>query len=122
MDSLSENKKVAVLLGWNFKSAIVRYEEIPNRIFEIDISDIKNNKSAYWRRLKTSCKDTMGQEPNFTANVSLDTKKEKGNPITGGKPIELLTEIECQIYLKECLKLEDYETAELIRKQMEKYR
>lgn len=121
-DTGYDNRKVAIVLGWNLKSVIVRHEAIPNMRYEVGISDVKTNKSAYWRRLKASCKDTMGVEPNFNSEVILDSLKEKANSSTGGKPIELLNEIECQIYLKECLKNEDYETAELIRKQMEKYR
>lgn len=126
-DTGYDNKKVAILLGWNLNSAIVRYEAIPNMKYEVNIWEVKTNKSAYWRRLKASCKDTMGVEPNFNSEVILDSQKatrnsSTGNSSTGGKPIELLTEIECQIYLKECLKNEDYETAELIRNQMEKYR
>jgi hypothetical protein len=39
-----------------------------------------------------------------------------------GKPIILLTETECQVYLKQAIDGENYDIAEKIRKQMEKYR
>jgi hypothetical protein len=33
-----------------------------------------------------------------------------------------MSEIECEVYLKKALEEEDYDTAELIRKRMEKFR
>ena len=39
-----------------------------------------------------------------------------------GKHIGELTETECQVYLKECLENEWYEKANMIKKQMEKFR
>jgi hypothetical protein len=68
----------------------------------------------------------MGIEPQFdrdaVSSMASSNGRINGSRIIDGKSIELLTEIECQIYLKECLKDEDYETAELIKKQLEKYR
>jgi uncharacterized protein YqgQ len=54
--------------------------------------------------------------------LSSDSENNEQGSMINGKRIEFLTETECQIYLKECLDREDYEKAELIRKQMEKYR
>ena len=42
--------------------------------------------------------------------------------IYNGKPIDVMSEIECEVYLKKALEEEDYDTAELIRKRMEKFR
>jgi NACalpha-BTF3-like transcription factor len=38
------------------------------------------------------------------------------------KPVETLTEVECEIYLKKALKEENYELADAIRKRAEKFR
>ena len=39
-----------------------------------------------------------------------------------GKSIELLTETECQVYLKQCIETEDYEKAELIKERLKNFR
>lgn len=39
-----------------------------------------------------------------------------------GKPVETLSEIECEIYLKKALEEEAYELADAIRKRSEKFR
>lgn len=77
------------------------------------------NKSATWRRNHQSCEKVMGTKPGFSPELG---KNSSSSQKIDGKPIELLTEIECQIYLKQALETEDYELAEKIRKQMEKYR
>jgi hypothetical protein len=57
------------------------------------------------------------QKPGFTpvlvpvAQLSVD-----------GKPVETLSEIECEIYLKKALEEEAYELADAIRKRSEKFR
>jgi hypothetical protein len=60
----------------------------------------------------------MGVEPGFKSELG---ESKSGGKIDG-KPIELLNEIECEVYLKAAIDDQDYETAELIRKRMEKFR
>jgi hypothetical protein len=78
------------------------------------------NKSATWRQNYEVAKKVMGCEPGFTGGVS-ESSKSTGKKIDG-KPIDLMNEIECEVYLKKALDEEDYDTAELIKKRMEKFR
>ena len=54
--------------------------------------------------------------PNGVGTSS--TSKDKVN----GKPIEVLSEIECEVQLKLAIEKEDYDLADKIRKRMEKFR
>ena len=60
-----------------------------------------------------------GAKPGFTP--ALNNTVDSSSTIDG-KHIDLLSEVECQIYLKKALESENYELAEAIKKQMEKYR
>ena len=114
-----------VLRGWTLDFIFISEQHSPKTTTRLKINRLSYNKSAFWRNNFDECQKTMGVEPQFIRDLTSFPSSNgeiKGNKIIDGKPIELLTEIECQIYLKECLKDEDYETAELIRKQMEKYR
>lgn len=107
-----------ILEGWNINNFFV---DDKKGVHCIDYEYLNYNKSALWRRHYKSCELFMGKSPSFDPRVTINNKK--GNiTIIHGKSIESLTETECQIYLNECLKNEDYETAELIKKQMGKYR
>jgi protein-arginine kinase activator protein McsA len=52
----------------------------------------------------------------------LYTYKESDSDITNGKDISSMNETECQVYLNQALEEEDYELAEKIRKQLEKFK
>ena len=126
---IKEYEKYGVLKGWSLKSIVVEFDG-NNYFTELNMNEIKLNKSAYWRKLHNECKKTMGadKQPKFSPKVGLfyrnieNKKQGKNSNQIHEKPIETLTETECQIYLKECLQNEEYELAELIKKQMEKYR
>ena len=60
----------------------------------------------------------MGKTPGFKPELTDLPSSHK----IDGKPIELLSEIECQVYLKNAIEQEDYDSAELIRKRMESFR
>lgn len=111
----------AKIVGWNLDNVFIDYAE---GTMLIEYNQIDYNKSCIWRKHFNDCEIAMGKKPSFDPTINLgsnSTNNEKGAMING-KRIEFLTEIECQIYLKQCLDEEDYEKAELIRKQMEKYR
>ena len=61
----------------------------------------------------------MGKDPGFAPG--LGAQKNISGSIDG-KSIDLLSETECQVYLKKAIETENYELAEKIKKQMEKYR
>ena len=125
--SVKEKDKYAILKGWSIKFLVVEFdgEDYNERI---EMNELKGNKSAYWRRMYNDCENTMGKKPNFTQKVTIwynNEKKEKygkGSTKVHGKAIDLLSETECHIYLKECLEREEYEIAELIKKRMEQFR
>jgi protein-arginine kinase activator protein McsA len=78
------------------------------------------NKSATWRKNYEEAKKVMGCDPGFSGGVG-ESNNSIGR-IYNGKPIDVMSEIECEVYLKKALEEEDYDTAELIRKRMEKFR
>ena len=107
------------LKGWS--STHVYLSETNNIVTKYTIDKIDFNKSVIWRRNYDDCESFMGKAPNFKRGLSNDLNTNNSDMIDG-KPIELLTEIECQIYLKQVLEVEDYVTASKIREQLKKYR
>jgi hypothetical protein len=88
--------------------------------YQVNWSVMNFNKSATWRKNYEDAKKVMGCEPGFTGGVG-EGSKSTGKKVDG-KPIDLMNEIECEVYLKQSLENEDYDTAELIKKRMEKFR
>jgi hypothetical protein len=110
-------KSMAKVVGWTEYNL---YLEIGDSTRQCSWDCFKDNKSAIWRRNYENCKSTMGVEPGFKPGVN-DISSLSGKEYDG-KPIELLTEVECEVYLKKAIEDEDYDAAELIRKRMEKFR
>jgi hypothetical protein len=109
------NQSLVKVVGWNEYNI---YLEIGDTTYKCEWSCFNTNKSALWRRNYDECKKSMGVEPGFKSELG---ESKSGGKIEG-KPIELLNEIECEVYLKAAIDDQDYETAELIRKRMEKFR
>ena len=110
------NADLATLVGWSKYNV---YIKIGNSTHKCEWSCFDANKSAIWRRNYEECKTTMGKNPGFTSELNVTSSS--GSKIHG-KPIELLSEIECEVFLKQAIEEEDYDTAELIKKRMEKFR
>jgi hypothetical protein len=108
---------MAKLLGWTESNL---YLEIGDSVRQCSWDCFIDNKSAIWRRNYDNCKSAMGVDPGFKPGVS-DSSLLSGKKVEG-KPIELLSEVECEVYLKKAIEDEDYDLAELIRKRMEKFR
>jgi hypothetical protein len=118
------NKDYATLKGWTDKNLYIDVGD--GFVYKTDWSVLDLNKSAYWRQNYDEAKQAMKKDPQFSREVK-ETKTVKiGGPIKGktydGKPIDLLTEIECQVYLKKAIEEENYDMAELIKKRMENFR
>ena len=112
------NKEFAILEGWDLNNL---YISCGNKMtYRVNWSVMNFNKSASWRQNYEEAKKVMGCEPGFTGGVS-ESSKSTGKKVEG-KPIDLMNEIECEVYLKKALEEEDYDTAELIKKRMEKFR
>lgn len=92
----------------------------------LEWGDFISNLSAERRRRYEICKKDMKINPGFQPRKNINKVGTNLNrPTTNynsGKDISLWSEIECQTYLKLALESEDYEFAEKIKKQMEKYR
>jgi hypothetical protein len=112
------SKEFATLEGWDLNNLYISCGN--NMTYQVNWSVMNFNKSATWRKNYEDAKKVMGCEPGFTGGVS-EGSKSTGKKVDG-KPIDLMNEIECEVYLKQSLENEDYDTAELIKKRMEKFR
>jgi hypothetical protein len=113
------NQEYGILSGCNLENVFI---EIGDVVYCRKWFDVKTNKSYNWRVNYQKCQEAMGTNPTFSYEVKEPSEKTSVSGTIDGKAIELLTEIECQIYLKQALEEENFEMAEKIRKQMEKYR
>jgi hypothetical protein len=123
-DVLRKNgKSYAKLCGWTEDNVYVDVHD--GNVYKIEWKEVKSNKSACWRRNYEEAKKVMGIDPSFSADIEEPKNSTSSSSPRGtidGKPIELLTEIECQVYLKNAIESEDYKAAEAIRKRMENFR
>jgi hypothetical protein len=109
------NQSLGNVVGWNVDNI---YLKIGDTTHKCEWSCFDSNKSALWRRNYDECKKYMGVDPGFNAELGESNSKAKIH----GKTIELLSEVECEVYLKIAINEEDYDTAELIKRRMEKFR
>ena len=116
-DILEHRKKeYAILNGWDLEHLYIDCGD--NMTYQVNWSVMNFNKSATWRKNYEEAKKVMGCDPGFSGGVG----ESSIGRIYNGKPIDVMSEIECEVYLKKALEEEDYDTAELIRKRMEKFR
>jgi hypothetical protein len=111
-------KSMVKVLGWTEDHL---YLDIDGYTRQCSWDCFSDNKSAIWRRNYDNCKLSMGVDPGFNSEVKDSSSSLSGKKVEG-KSIELLSEVECEVYLKKAIENEDYDTAELIRKRMEKFR
>ena len=109
------NQSLGNVVGWNVDNI---YLKIGDTTHKCEWSCFDSNKSALWRRNYDECKKYMGVDPGFNAELGESNSKAK----IRGKTIELLSEVECEVYLMIAIDEEDYDTAELIKRRMEKFR
>ena len=121
-NKLRENgMSFAKLKGWSENHLYIDVGD--GSTHQVSWDELDANKSAIWRRNVKECEAAMGKKPAFSGNVKdhKNSSVDSGDKIDG-KPIILLTEVECQAYLVKAISNEDYKLAEKIKKQMEKYR
>jgi len=104
--------KYAKLKGWN--DAHLYIDVGAGMVHQVYWDVIEMNKSAFWRRNYNECEKAMGKKPAFSSEVKHDTSTISGK--IDGKPIELLNETECQVYLTQAIAEENYELGERITK------
>ena len=119
-------KEYAELLGW---STDYLYLDCGDGITnQVKWNVMEGNKSAAWRKNFDDAKKEMGINPAFPYDAMSLPEYSNDDfliPISKkfqGKDISLMTETECQVYLKIAIDNDDYSTAELIRKRLENFR
>ena len=115
-DILEHRKKeYAILKGWDLENLYIDCGD--DMVYQVNWSVMNFNKSAIWRKNYENAKKVMGCDPAFPNGVGTTDKGK-----VDGKPIELLSEIECEVQLKLAIENEDYTLADKIRKRLEKFR
>lgn len=116
------HKEYATLLGWTTDYLYLDCGD--NNTSQVSWGVMEGNKSATWRKNYDDAKKEMGVNPGFPYDgMSQDSNDDVLIPIGkkyDGKHIDLMTEIECHVYLKMALDNEDYNSAELIKKRLER--
>jgi hypothetical protein len=112
-----KKKEFAILKGWDLENLYIDCGD--NMVYQVNWSVMNFNKSAIWRQNYEEAKKVMGCDPAFSGGVG---ESNSTGRVYEGKPIDTMNEIECEVYLKKALDAEDYETADLIKSRMEKFR
>lgn len=119
----NKNKDFAILKGWDLEHLYIDCGD--GMVYQVSWSVMDFNKSAIWRENYENAKKFMGCNPAFTYEVN-DSRGGSKSSFDGqkyeGKVIEVMSEIECEVYLKKALEEENYEAADLIRKRKENFR
>ena len=113
------NSRVVKLSGWNEDSIMFEFN---NKTFIEEWKSIDVNKSDYWRTQHNNCKNFMGKDPGFNPIVKDKVPSSSDTDMIDGQPIETLSEIMCEVYLKQAIENENYELADKLRKRMERFR
>lgn len=98
---LNQNgKKFATLKGWSLDSIYLSFGD--GYVTKVEWSVMDENVSENWRKNYDSAKELMGVNPEFNKNYSnVSVKSEDNKPgVFDGKPIDTMSEIECEVYLK----------------------
>jgi len=118
----SYGKEYDTLLGWTTDYLYLDCGD--NITIQVKWNVMEGNKSAVWRNNYDDAKKAMGVNPGFPYDVMSEYLNDDVFIPIGkkyeGKPIDLMTEIECHVYLKMALDNEDYNSAELIKKRLER--
>ena len=99
--ALIDGSDLHKLLGWSDDGFFIEKE---GSVSKIEWLKLKFNKSVIWRRNWEKCKAQMGTDPGFSPGLGKDSST---GVKVDGKPIEFLSETECEVYLKRALDDED---------------
>lgn len=122
------NIKFAELRGWDAYNVYVFLGE---HVYQINHTDVDFNKSSIWRENYNNCKSYMGgKQPTFNHIITQhefqeeEKKSEDSSPhgVINGISIAVMNETECEVYLKVALEEQKFESAELIKQRMTKFR
>lgn len=107
----------AILKGWSLDSLYINCGD--DFVHKVSWSCLNYNKDDNWRQNYEEAKKVMGCNPEFPNGVGTSSSS-KGE--VNGKPIETLSEIECEVQLKLAIENEDYTLADNLRKRLERFR
>lgn len=111
----------AILLGVSLEEVVVSLDGGKTSQI-ISHSQIECNKSAYWREVENRCATQIkGQKLGFHSIISEPSSIERKST-TFDKDFSILTETELQIELKNAISSENYELAEIIKKELERFK
>jgi hypothetical protein len=116
-DLKTNKSEYAILKGWSLNHLYINCGD--DLVHKVDWKYLESNKSDCWRKNFEEAKKVMGCNPEFPNGVG---ESNGSTDKIDGKPIELLSEIECQVHLAAAIEKEDYSLAEKLRKRMEKFR
>jgi hypothetical protein len=114
---VNNKQDYAILKGWSLNYLYINCGD--DFVHKVSWSCLDNNKSANWRQNYEEAKKVMGCDPEFPNGVGTSSTS-KGD--VNGKPIETLSEIECEVQLKLAIENEDYTLADNLRKRLERFR
>jgi hypothetical protein len=115
---LEKNKvDYAILKGWSLDSLYINCGD--DFVHKVSWGCLNYNKDDNWRQNYEEAKKVMGCDPAFPNGVGTSSTS-KGN--IDGKPIETMSEIECEVQLKLAIENEDYTLADNLRKRLERFR
>jgi hypothetical protein len=115
---LEKNKvDFAILKGWSLDSLYINCGD--DFVHKVSWGCLNYNKDDNWRQNYEEAKKVMGCDPAFPNGVGTSSTS-KGN--IDGKPIETMSEIECEVQLKLAIENEDYTLADNLRKRLERFR
>lgn len=114
---VNNKQDYAILKGWSLNNLYINCGD--DYVHKVSWSCLDKNKSAGWRQNYEEAKKVMGCDPEFPNGVGTSSTS-KGD--VNGKPIETLSEIECEVQLKLAIEKEDYTLADNLRKRLERFR
>jgi len=121
---MKDNKRfpsIYKLRGWNEEEVFIEINENGKIHTQAEpLNEVDFNKSYKWRVRFDKCIKTMGTAPNFNRGNSKSDYSNSNSKIDM-PPIELMTETECQMYLKKVLDIEDYITAKKITERLNNF-
>lgn len=109
----------AILKAWSHEEVIISIED---NFYKVAYSDIANNKSKDFREMEERIRKTMNKPDLDLSELTNNKEARPGMSFLDGKHVELLTEIECQVYLKKALDADQFEVASKIRDRMKNFR
>lgn len=109
----------ATLIAWSDQEVIVK---VDSELYKTTYGSVITNKGLERRRMEARLRKQMGKPESWKLSEAFEKTKSTGNDFCDGKVIELMNEIECQVYLNKAIKADEFEVAAQIRERMKQFR